>query len=104
DSREDHEYYCTHEHVVEMGDQKVGIVELPVPRGGGQHDSRQSRNQKLKEERNTKEHWCRKAQLSTPYRSEPVEDFDARRNANHHCGNHKKCVSGRGHPDCEHVM
>jgi hypothetical protein len=38
-------------------------------------------NEKLKQERDAEQHRRVESQFSAPHRSQPVEDFDARRNA-----------------------
>ena len=37
--REDHEDDGADEHVMEMGYQEIGVIELPVPRGASQHNA-----------------------------------------------------------------
>ena len=40
DPGEDREHGAAHQHVVEVGDDEVGVVQLPVDREHGQEDAR----------------------------------------------------------------
>src|SRR6266404_5847029 len=81
---ENHEYQCAHQHEMKVCNYEVGVVELPVEWGRRQHNARKSREQKLKEEADAEQHRRVEAQFASPHCSEPVEDFDAGRNANQH--------------------
>ena len=67
--REDHEYQRANQHVMEMRDHEVGIVQLPVERGAGQHDARQPGDQELEEERDAEQHRRGEAEFSAPHRA-----------------------------------
>jgi hypothetical protein len=90
--------------VVEMRNHKVRVAQLPVERRGGEHDSREARNQKLKQERNAEKHGSFENDLASPHRPNPIEDLDTRGNADGHCGDGEKTVCIRVHSDREHVV
>ena len=47
----EHEQDCADQHVVKVGDDEVGVAELPVEGGDGEHDAGEPGDQELKQER-----------------------------------------------------
>src|SRR5262249_1803151 len=103
-SGEDHGEKPADEGEMKVSDHEVRIVELPVERGRPQHDAGQAGNQKLKQESDAKQQGRVETQLPSPHRPEPVEDFDAGRDTNHHGRNGKERITGGGHSNGEHMM
>src|SRR5882724_4802604 len=89
DRREDHEDDRPNNHIVEMGDDEIGVVQLPVERGGRQHDTGQAGDEELDEESEAEEHGSGKPKFSAPERTDPIEDLDPGRYADDH-GRHDK--------------
>src|SRR5215471_7137933 len=93
-----------HKCEMEVSHDEIRIVELPVEGDCCQHDAGQTGNQKLKQERDAKQQGRVETQFSSPHRPQPVEDFDAGRDTNHHRRNGKERVTGGGHSNGEHMM
>src|SRR5262249_18635260 len=75
---EDAKKECTDERVVKVGNDKVGVRQLPVEGDHGQHHSGQARNQKLKEKSDAEKHGQFEANSASVHCAEPVENFDSR--------------------------
>src|ERR1700730_10132291 len=89
---------------MKMRDHKIRGRELPFEWGRGEHDSRQTRDQELEQERNAEKHGRFELNLASPHRPDPIEDFDSSGNADNHCGDHEETVSIRTHPNGEHMV
>src|ERR1043165_10183788 len=89
---------------MKVSDHEIRIVELPVERSRTEHDAGEPGNQKLKQESDAKQQGRVETQFPSPHRPEPVEDFDAGRDANHHGRNSKERITGGGHSNGEHMM
>src|SRR5260370_26347402 len=87
-----------------MGNDKVGVAELPVEGCDRHHDAGKPGDQELEQESDAEEHRRLELDLSAPHRAEPIEDLDAGRDCDSHCRKHKKAVGVGIHPDREHVM
>ncbi len=92
------------EHVVEVGDDKVGGAELPVERSGREHDAGKTGDEELEEEADHEHHGDGEDDLSSPDGSEPVEDLDSGGHRDDHGGEDKEGVAGRAHPNGKHVV
>src|SRR6185436_17092496 len=79
-----HENNRANNDVMKMSNDKIGISQLPVERGGGHHDACQSGNQELSQESDAEEHRSSEANLPAPHGADPVEDFDPGGHANEH--------------------
>src|ERR1700743_2096896 len=80
----DHEDDRATNDVMKMSDDKIGVRQLPIERGSGQHDAGESGNQELSQECDAEEHRGREANLPAPHGADPVEDFDSRWHAGEH--------------------
>src|SRR5260370_41370995 len=87
-----------------MSDYEVSICELPVERCDAEHDAGQTRNQKLKQERDAEQHGHFEAHLSAPDGAEPVENLYSGWNPDQHRGSREERVARGRHPDREHMM
>ena len=87
-----------------MGNNKVGVAELPVEGCDRHHDAGKPGDQELEQESDAEDHRRLELDLSAPHRAEPIEDLDAGRDRDSHCRKHKKAVGVGIHPDREHVM
>ena len=94
----------TTKHVVEVRDDVVGVVRLPVQRHRREVDSGQSTDRKLQHERERVEHRDSQVDATTPQGREPREHFDARRHRNGHAGQSKERVGNVSQTDGEHVV
>ena len=101
---EESEQNSADDHVMKVGDDKVGAAELPVEGRRSQHDAGEAGDQKLEEKTNAEEHWRLELYLASPHRAQPVENFDSGRHAHRHCRYREKAVGVGIHSDCEHVV
>ena len=92
---EDGEENRAHQDIVEVRDHEIRSAELPVERRGRQHDAGKTRDQKLKQERDTKQHCDGEADVAAPKRRDPVEDLDSGGNGDDHRGEREKCIRSR---------
>src|SRR5208283_21835 len=104
DRAEDREEEPSDQHEMEVRDDEVGIVELPVEGRDGKHDARKPGAQELKKEGEAEEHRHLEADLAPVDRGEPVEDLYPRRNSHQHGGGHKKCIRRGSQSHGEHVV
>src|SRR6266545_997795 len=73
------------QNVMKVRDNEIRIRKLPVERRNCEHDSRQTGNQKLKQEAETEDHRYFQPNLPAVHRAQPVEDLDPRRYPDEHC-------------------
>src|SRR5262249_5635212 len=69
------------DHVVKMRYDEIRSAELPIERRASQHDSRQTRYQKLEQKCNAPQHRHFELNPAAPHGPNPVEDFDSRRDS-----------------------
>src|SRR5271170_2892848 len=67
----------SHQNIVEMGDNEIRVVQLPVPGGDGEHDPRQAGEQELDQESGAEKHSRGEAYFASPHGGDPVKDLDA---------------------------
>jgi len=70
-----HENNRANDYIMKMSNDKIRIRQLPVERGGGQHDACKAGNQELSHESDTEQHRGREAYLPAPHGANPVEDL-----------------------------
>ena len=104
DGGEDHEEDRADQHVVEMSDDEVGVVQLPVPRRDREHDAGEPGDEPLEEERDGEQHRRGEADLAAPHGRQPVEGLDAGGDGDQHGREREEGVAERGHADGEHVV
>lgn len=103
-SREQSKYESPYNNVVEVGYNKVRIMELEVCRSRCQHNACNTTHNEGWDESNSKQVCRCKTDLSTPHRKEPVKDFDPGRYGNQHRGDGEKRVGYITQTCCKHVM
>src|SRR5260370_3379625 len=89
---EEREQNSADDHVMKVGDDKVGAAKLPIEGRRSQHDAGEAGDQKLEEETNAEEHWRPQRNLASPHCTQPVEDLDAGRDTHSHCRYRAKAV------------
>ena len=94
----------TDQNVMEMGDDKVRVSELPIERRRREHDSRQAGDQKLKKKRDAEHHGGFENNLSAPHRRNPIEYLDPGRHRDHHGRKLKKIFPSGPSPDRKHMV
>src|SRR6266498_510671 len=85
EAREERVEETANQHIMKVRDDEVRIRKLPVEGCNCEHDSRQTGNQKLKQEAETEDHRYFQPNLPTVYCAQPVEDLDPGRHPNEHC-------------------
>src|ERR1700756_3425129 len=80
------------DHIMKVGDDKVGAAELPIERRRSHHDAGETGNQKLEEETDAKEHRRSEQDLASPHRTQPIEDFDSGRYSHRHRRDREKAI------------
>ncbi len=101
---EDAEKCGSKEHVVKVGDDEVGVVDVDVDGDGGHEDATESTDDELRDECDAVECDGVEADLAAPDGANPVEGLDSRRECDHDGGGHE------GHAECgvhaagEHVV
>src|SRR5262249_13098985 len=88
ESREDREHHTAEERVVEVGDDEVAVVHLPVDREGGEVDPRETSDHEDREEAERVQERRVEMEVAAPEGREPVEDLDPRRDGDHHRRDH----------------
>ena len=101
---EDREHHAAEERVVEVGDDEVAVVHLPVDRERGEVDAGEPADHEDGEKAERVEHRRVEVEVPAPERREPVEDLDARRHGNRHRRDHEEGVQRVRKPDREHVV
>src|SRR5258708_7297704 len=94
----------TNDHVVKMRDNEIRAAKLPIERRRTKHDAGEAGNQKLEQEADTEKHRRPELELTSPHRTQPVEDLDAGRYTHSHRRDREKAVGVGVHPDREHVV
>src|ERR1700688_3757122 len=89
ESSKDRKKNSTDEHGMKMRDHKIRGGKLPVEWGCGEHDSRQTGDQELEQERDAEKHWRFELNFASPHRPNPIEDFDSSRYTYDHGGDHE---------------
>ena len=79
--REEPEDRAAEEHVVQVRDDVVGVVHLPVERERGEEDPREAADREDREEAEREQHRRVEVEVAAPERRQPVEDLDRRRHA-----------------------
>ncbi len=92
------------QHVVEMGDNEVSVVEVDVDGHSRHEEATQATDNEESHERHTMERRCIKRDLAAPHRADPVKDFHGRGKGNHHRRDHEGHAQSGIHSACEHVM
>src|SRR5262249_11317794 len=101
---EQREHQPAYQNVMKMRYHEIRIGNLPVEWNHGQHHASKTRDQKLKQKADTKEHRCIEPDLSAIHSPEPVEDFDSGREADSHRNKSKEDIGRSRHSHAEHVM
>ena len=94
----------SHQNIVKMGDDEIGVVQLPVPGSRGKHDSGQTRKQELSYKGSAEQHRRGEAYFASPHGRDPIEDLDPGRDPNQPGREHEERVLRRGHAHREHVV
>ena len=92
------------QHVVEVGDDEVRVVNEDVDRRGGHEDARQAADDEHRHERQGEQHRRGELNLAAPDRAQPVEHLDRAGQRDHHRRDHERHAQHRVHARDEHVM
>ena len=92
------------ENEMEVRDQIITVLGLPIERGDRVADARQAGEEKLHERRDAKEHRRGKSQPAADHRRAPVEHLHPGRNRDQQAGSDEKQIHRVAEPDGEHVM
>ena len=84
EAAEDGEHEAAEQHVVEVGDDEVGVGLLGVGRDDGVQHARESTDREHGDEPEREQHGGRQPHGSPPDRAEPVEDLHAGRDGDEH--------------------
>src|SRR5580658_2921753 len=87
-----------------MGNDEIGVAQLPIQWRHAQHDPSQPGNQELKQKRHTEEHGSLEVKLASPHGGQPVKNLDASGDGDGHGGKHKKCIGIGAHAHGKHVV
>ena len=79
DGGERSEHGPAEEHVVEVGDDEIGVVELEIERRLGQHDAGEPAEQEADQEPDGEQHGRVEPHRAPEHRADPVEELDPRR-------------------------
>ena len=104
DTCKDAEERTTEEHVVNVRNDEVGVVNVDVNRCRCHEHARQTTDDEHRDESQGVEHCRRELDVTTPQRSEPVEHLDGRRNGNNDGRQHEGGAKERIHARLEHVV
>ena len=77
DRGEDREHGAAHQHEVEVGDDEVGVVDLPVDRERRHEDAGDPPDQEQRDEADAEDQRRRELDRPAPQRGDPVEDLHA---------------------------
>ena len=97
---EEPEQCTTEDHVVEVGDDVVGIGLLGVDRRQGVGDAREATDREHRHDAGGEEHRRVETQLATPHGGHPVQDLHAGRDGDEH--RRKRERAHRDRPDARH--
>jgi hypothetical protein len=75
EAREDREHGAQAEHVVEVGDHVVGVVEAVVDAGVGQHDAGDAAHGEQEDEADRPQHGRLEVDRAAPHRGDPENTF-----------------------------
>ena len=81
DAAEERDHGAPHHHVVEVGDDEVRVVQMDVDRERAHHDARHAADGEQEQEAQRVEHRRLEPDRTLVHRPDPVEDLDARRDA-----------------------
>src|SRR5688572_14674913 len=101
---ENGEHGAKRQHIMEMGNHIIGVVENTVDGGIGQDYARDATNGEEKDETDSPEHGCAELDRAAPHCGDPGEYLDAGRHRDHHGGGDEIGLSVDVETDGEHVM
>src|SRR5204863_9880874 len=98
------EYGASDEHVMEMRDDEVGVVDLQVEGNRREHHAGQAAEYENEEEAHDIKHGHIEANTSAGDGGDPAEELYRGRDGDHHACCGEEALAEFGHPRCEHVM
>ena len=104
DAAEDGEDGAAEEDIVEMRNDVVGVVHLPVDGEGRQEDAGQPAHREQGDEAEREQHRGLELDPAAPQGGEPVEDLHPGRDRDQHGGEREERVRERTQTDREHVV
>ena len=104
DAREDRENRARRDHVVEVTDDVVGVVQVEIDGIEGQRDAGQTSDTEHRQERRGEEHRHGKADRTTPEGEHQCSHEDDRRHRDHDCGDLEKGGHFCAHARHVHVV
>ena len=104
DRRKDHKHRASIDDVVEVSNNKVGVVNMYIERNLRQCHTRDAPEHEIDDETAGEEHSTVEADLPPPEGGEPVEKFDACGNGNEGCCNREEQTHPGRSAAGEHVM
>ena len=88
-SGEDGEHSTQRQHVVEVGHDVIGVVQVTIETSVRKHNARNATNREEEDEADRPVHRSREADRAAPHRCNPREDLHARWHGDHHRGEHE---------------
>ena len=101
---EDAEHGAERQHVVEVRDHVVGVLQHAVDAGIRQHDAGDAADREQEDEADRPQHRRLELDRAAPHRGDPGEDLHAGRHRDHHGGGDEIGLRRRGHADRVHVV
>ena len=102
--REEAHHGTTEQHVVEVRDHPVGLLELVVHGNRRLVHARDAADREETQEAEREQHRGRETDAAPPHGREPVEDLHARRHGHRHRGEHERGADREGQTRREHVV
>ncbi len=103
-AREDGEDGAERQHVVEVRDHVVGVLQRPVDAGIGEHDAGHAADGEQEDEPDRPQHRRLELDRPAPHGRDPREDLHAGRHRDHHGGGGEIHLHGDRHAGGEHVV
>ncbi|KAF1857671.1 hypothetical protein Lal_00014188 [Lupinus albus] len=104
DTGEDDEHGAERQHVVEVRDDVVRVVEVLIDRRVGEHHAGHAADGEEEDEAHRPVHRGGEADRTAPHGRDPGEDLHARRNRDHHGGEHEVGLRLERQADRVHVV
>ncbi len=104
EAREDGEDRAQGQHVVEVGDHEIDVVQRAVYAGAGDHDPGDAADGEEQDEADGKQHRRLELDRPAPHRGQPGKHLHARRNGDHHRSEGEVALAVDGDAARVHMM
>ena len=98
------EHRAERQHVVEVRDHVISILQHAIDAGIGQHDAGDAAEREQEDESDRPQHRRLEFDRAAPHRGDPGEDLHAGRHRDHHGGGDEIGLRRRRHADSVHVV